>query len=79
MSSKSMGESTSMLSSRLSSLRSSLLDSDSSASDDETISSSVKSEVTDFEALLTLLEDELKDKAAMEVDADVWVLEDEIA
>lgn len=74
-----MGESTSMVSSRLSSLWSSLLDSDSSTSDDETTSSSVKSEAADFEALLNLLEDELKDKAAMEVDGEVWVLEDETA
>lgn len=65
MSSKSMGESTSMLSSRLSPslLWSSLLDSDSSASDDETNSSSAKSEVVDFDALLSLLEVEPKDKA----------------
>lgn len=77
-----MGESTSMLSSRLSPsspLWSSLLDSDSLASDDETISSSAKSEMADFEALLNLLEDESRGNAAVEADADVWVLEDETA
>jgi hypothetical protein len=69
-----MGESTSMSSSSLWSLS---LDSDSSISDDET--SSAKGEATNFEALLSLLEDESKDEVTVEVDTDVWVFEDETA